>query len=290
MTTWTGGPGDASSMRGVPISTTPLADGEVYVYDAATGRLIPGTAGGSGWTTALDYDFTAVGNATIANGTNTIGGVSWFAENAAAASIFDVVSGTGLRMKASAAAASNYGWGLRSAPILTAPILTLCSLDWTQITNFRAMVYMTFTGGTDNEEGFGISMEAYSQEAGWAQAFASIQRIRLAGLNKIRIFNAAGTITADINDARTTTDDVYIMQSTSGLPSNWLSLSAPSVAGAITPANWRQRGLAALNLSIPNAILNPTSLAFTLAVRNGGYLAHADPLLATVKQIRIDYK
>lgn len=246
------------------------------------------TSGQPGWTNIADVDFSAMASVAIANGANVLDGKSWWGENAANAAAFSIVNGSGLTMRSSTAVATNYWSGLRTAPILTIPLTTLCSLNWTQVTDIRVLAMITFTNGLTTEEGFNLALEAYSQEAGFAQAFSSVSRIRIGASDSIRIMNGAASF-IDATSARAT-DDTLILQTRGGPPFNYRAFTSQSLAGEFVFTDWRHWGdVPIMNSSVVNAIKTPESLALTFAIRNGGITGHASPLTAVIRRVRIDY-
>lgn len=75
-------------------------------------------------TVLYDQDFSTLANNTFADGAEVIGSHTWTAANVAAATIFDIQNGTGMRFDA-AASSTAYTTTTRSASNIGIPILTL---------------------------------------------------------------------------------------------------------------------------------------------------------------------
>ncbi len=118
--------GSTTSAFGFSGSLTRLPGGQSYIT-ASDGISITSASNGqvgiglASRLFAYDLDFTLLASLSLSNGANTIDGKTWQGSNSGAASTFDILSGTGLRLFNNTTN-SDYNNGTRTAPILEARI------------------------------------------------------------------------------------------------------------------------------------------------------------------------
>lgn len=117
---------------------------------------IPG--GGTGWTTALEIDFTNAGSHTFSSdGNYTVNGLQWTALNTGNASQFDITPGTGLTIKSGLFGGYGYGSTFLSSPYFRIPFnqipLFNGKIDWST----RLRIWVSIGAGESNSGGGGAA-------------------------------------------------------------------------------------------------------------------------------------
>lgn len=123
------GGSNAESIQAVDVSETLPTDGQVLTYDEGSTEWVPRdvpASGAAGWQSAIDINFAAEANLTLADGANTIGGKTWTGEYIAArASSAAIVNGTGLRIANNTVLSEVFTIVPYGAPNFYIPILDL---------------------------------------------------------------------------------------------------------------------------------------------------------------------
>jgi len=118
----------------------------------------PITGGTSSWTTKYDVVLSSLNTTSkYSDGAITIDGHNWYVENSAAASIFEIINGTGLRIVA--ASGVEYHSTTRNAPIITAK-LTDFGVDTTLRQRIRISGIVTYNA-TERSEYAILGFENY---------------------------------------------------------------------------------------------------------------------------------
>lgn len=170
-------------------------NGSSWVLGSSTSRIF-----------SYDLDFTALSNQSMSNGANVISGKTWYVSNFSAASTFDIVSGTGLRIFNNTTN-TDYNNGTRSAPIIEIKITDIYS-DYDPGVH-RVRFLAQFTGTTDqNFETVRVGFERSGSET--TQNFQTGKQFSTSLLwFSTTTSNASSTGFTDSSD---TTHDVAVVE------------------------------------------------------------------------------
>lgn len=161
--------------------------------DAANKAYVDAGGGGGGaWVTALDTDFAAQANATLADGANVIDGHTWTGVNLASGGSAVIVNGSYLRLKGNATS-TTINNATRTGPHLKIALADILPAWLGLDAKLRVWLGIKVTGATANSErsACGLFNTTHSAGAmdyvlmyrGWRSASAAVVTRPLAGRN-----------------------------------------------------------------------------------------------------------
>lgn len=251
-----------------------------------------GTSGPQGWAAEYAVDFTALTTASASgNGSFVVDGKTWTVENFANADAVRVLHGTGLQIDPNAVS-SDYFTTVRTAPVISVPILSLIpdydpTSDW-----LRLWVELTVTNCDANYEIATVGFTRLPYVAGgasqltfqWSNGFSS-SRFQLP-----RMFR--GTTAYDGPSGTPTTETALgIVLAPMGWEAWYLSglmsgSSFPSVSGT------NHRGMSSARPSPPSSASSPSfASASEIRLEFSAYPANTNnSFSASIKRLRLDRK
>lgn len=248
-----GGSGAASQLDadGTTLDVNAIADGE---YLRRVGVTVVGATVSSGgaYVTAYEVDFSALASQAIVNGANVIDGKTWTAENVGNSTVFNVINGTGLRIRPSGGDLAN---ATRTAPLLTTPLTNIAdALAFSQTSDLRVSLILD---SPDDAAFENMRMYLETSPFGGAASYLNWGAMRgTGGGGRSHISTRQLDAVSSYNEVFTNVnDDVMVIR--------FLSLDYVEIwSGVSVAGSWP----ADKDLRLRNVIYNPTTFAVGLNV------------------------